>query len=140
MIETSTKGTTMPAATYEQLLIEALPEAIQTEAQYEALGARLGDLVGKGRARTGNETRLMHLLMVLVEDYDRRHTLPPDDSTPAELLQFLLEHSGKRPADLLPVFGQRSHVNEALNGKRPISADQARKLGALFCVKPGLFI
>jgi len=38
------------------------------------------------------------------------------------------------------VFGQRSHVNEALNGKSPISAEQARKLAAMFSVKPGVFI
>jgi plasmid maintenance system antidote protein VapI len=40
----------------------------------------------------------------------------------------------------LPVFGQRSHVTEAINGKRPISATQARKLGEMFSVQPGLFL
>ena len=67
--------------------------------------------------------------------------MPPDDSQPHKLLQFLVEHSGKKADELLkPIFGQRSHVSEALNGKRPISADQARKLGRLFSVDPGLFI
>ena len=82
----------------------------------------------------------MDLLGVLVEDYDRRHSLAPEDSTPVDRLQFLLAHSEKTPADLLPIFGQRSHVNEAMNGKRKISADQARKLDKLFSVQPGLFI
>lgn len=130
----------MPTATYRQLLIETLPEVIQTDQQYEEVGARLGDLIGKGRARSREETRLMRLLLLLIQDYDRRHRMPPDDSTPAERLQFLLEHSGKKPADLLPIFGQRSHVSEALKGKRPISADQARKLGAMFHMDPGLFL
>jgi HTH-type transcriptional regulator / antitoxin HigA len=126
--------------TYEQLLVETTPQVIETERQYEEIGTRLGDLVGKGRRRSAEETRLMRLLMLLVEDYDRRHALPPDDWTPAERLHFLLEHSGKTPADLLPVFGQRSHVNEALRGKRPISAAQARKLGEMFHMQPGLFL
>jgi HTH-type transcriptional regulator / antitoxin HigA len=130
----------MPSATYDQPLHEALPQVIETEEQYEQVGARFGELIGKGRKRTPDETKLMRLLALLVEDYDRRHALPPDDSTPAERLQFLMEHSGKRAADLLPVFGQRSHVNEAVNGKRPISAAQARKLGELFSVEPGLFL
>jgi len=130
----------MPTATYEELLAEALPARIETEDEYEQIGGRFGDLLGKGKSRTPEETRLMRLLSILVEDYDRRHALPPDDSTPAELLQFLMDHSGKSTAALLPVFGQRSHVNEALNGKRPISAEQARKLGKLFRVKPGLFV
>jgi HTH-type transcriptional regulator/antitoxin HigA len=66
--------------------------------------------------------------------------MPPDDSTPAERIQYLLEVSNKEPADLLPVFGQRSHVNEALTGKRQVSATQARKLGEIFHLKPGYFL
>jgi antitoxin component HigA of HigAB toxin-antitoxin module len=108
--------------------------AINTEKQCQESGDRLGHLVGKGRARTKEETKLMRLLALLIEDYDRRHALPPDDDTPGDRLRFLLEHSGKRPADLLPVFGQRSHLSEALNGVRQISAGQARKLGKMFSV------
>jgi antitoxin component HigA of HigAB toxin-antitoxin module len=104
------------------------------------MARRFADLVGKGRARSVAETRLLRLLALLVEDYDRRHALPPDHSTPAEKLQFLLEHSGKTAADLKAIFGQRSHVHEALTGKRAISAPQARKLGQLFRVEPGLFL
>jgi HTH-type transcriptional regulator/antitoxin HigA len=130
----------MPTATYETLLTETRPEAIENESRYEAIGRRFGDLVGKGNRRTAAETKLMRLLAVLIEDYDRRHALPPDDSTPAERLQWLLQESGKTPSDLLPIFSQRSHITEALNGKRPISAAQARKLGALFHLKPGYFL
>lgn len=130
----------MPTATYEKLLIETLPQVIETEAQYDPIARRLSDLAGKGRARSAEETKLLHLLALVVEDYDRRHALPPDKSTPAEKLQFLLEHSEKTAADLAPVFGQRSHVHEALKGKRSISAPQARKLGQLFQVSPGLFL
>ena len=130
----------MPTATYQELLIETLPQAIRTEAQYRQIARRFGDLVGKGRARSAEETRLLRLLALLVEDYDRRHALPSDNSTPAEKLQFLLEHSGKTATDLQPVFGQRSHAHEALTGKRSISAPQARKLSQLFCVSPGLFL
>ena len=82
----------------------------------------------------------MDLLGILIADYDRRNAMLPDESTPAELLQFLVAHSGKATAELTSVFGTRSHVNEALNGRRPISADQARRLGKLFSVKPGLFV
>jgi HTH-type transcriptional regulator/antitoxin HigA len=130
----------MPTATYEQLLSETAPQAIDTEKQYQTAGSVLGDLIGKGRSRTRGETKLMRLLAVLVADYDRRHALPPEGSVPAERLQFLMDHSEKTLADLLPVFGQRSHVNEALNGKRPISLEQARRLGKVFSVEPGLFV
>jgi HTH-type transcriptional regulator/antitoxin HigA len=130
----------MPTPTYKELLIEALPQVIETEVQYRRIARRFGGLVGKGRARSADETRMLRLLALLVEDYDRRHALPPDKSTPAERLQFLLEHSGKTAVDLRPIFGQRSHVHEALTGKRGIGASQARKLGQLFRVTPGLFL
>ena len=35
---------------------------------------------------------------------------------------------------------RRSHINEALSGKRPISAAQARKRGKRFNVDAGLFL
>ena len=130
----------MPTTTHEELLIETLPQVIRTEAQYRQIASRFGGLVGKGRARSAEETKLLRLLALLVEDYDRRRALPPDNSTPAEKLRFLLEHSGRTATDLQPVFGQRSHAHEALAGKRGISAPQARKLGELFRVGPGLFL
>lgn len=130
----------MGTTVYERLLCEVRPEAIETGERYDEVAARLAELVRKGSRRSAGETRLMKLLAVLVEDYDRRHAFPPDDGTPAERLRYLLEVSGKTPAALIPIFGQRSHVNEALNGKRPISLEHARKLGALFGVRPGLFV
>ena len=129
----------MPIATYQKLLSETLPARIHTDAEYDHVYTRFRELFRQQR-RTDAEQRLYDLLAVLIEDYDRRNALPPTEDTPAERLQYLLEQSGKTPADLLPIFGQRSHVNEALTGKRPISATQAKKLGAMFLVKPGYFI
>ena len=129
----------MPTMTYEALLAETLPARIATDDEYDRLYGRFLELFRKER-RNRAEEQLFGLLGVLIEDYDHRTSLPPDESTPAEKLQFLLEHSGKKTADLAAIFGQRSHVNEALNGKRPISAEQARKLGRLFHLNPGLFL
>jgi HTH-type transcriptional regulator/antitoxin HigA len=125
---------------YAELLQETQPQVIEYREQYDAIHRRLGELIRQGRRRTPDETKLMRLLGLVVEDYDRKHGLPPDNSTPAEKLQYVLDHSGKTPADLTPIFGQRSHVNEALNGKRAISAAHARKLGEMFKVNAGLFL
>lgn len=129
----------MPATTYEQLLSETLPKRIENDEQYDLIRRRFSELLA-ARRRTRPEESLMNLLGVLIEDYDRRNAMPPDDSTPAEILSFLMEHSGKKPGALLSVFGQRSHVHEALTGTRKISAEQARKLAKIFSVKPGLFV
>ncbi|SRR6266700_2044641 len=128
----------MPA-TYKELLVAALPRRIETDADYDRFHARLRELM-RLRKRSKSETELFHLLVLLIQDYDRRHALPPEKSTPAQRLQYLMEVSGKKPADLVSVFGQISHVSEALNGRRPISLDQARKLGRVFHVKVGFFV
>jgi HTH-type transcriptional regulator/antitoxin HigA len=125
---------------YAELLLETEPQIIENREQYDAIHGRVGALICVGRSRTPDETKLLRLLSLLIRDYDQRHSMPPDNSTPAERLQYLLEVSSKKPADLLPVFGQRSHLNEALTGKRPVSATQARKLGEIFHLKPGYFL
>src|SRR5258708_40264097 len=119
----------MPPASYETLVTETRPQVIETWKRYQTIAQRFGDFVGKGRARSAEETKLMHLLGLVIQDYDRRHAMPPDDSAPADRLQYLLEHSGNTSADLLPVFGQRSHEHEALTANRPIRPPQQRKLG-----------
>jgi HTH-type transcriptional regulator/antitoxin HigA len=129
----------MPVSAYEQLLVDVLPARIETDAQYDAIRTRFGELLRRAR-RNKAEDKLMDLLGVLIEDFDRRSSLPPNDGTPAERLRFLMEHSARSSSDLLPVFGQRSHVNEALNGKRPISIEQASRLGKIFSVSPRLFV
>jgi HTH-type transcriptional regulator/antitoxin HigA len=134
----------MPLATetYEQLLREARPQRIEDgdDELYDRTGAQISALIRKGRNRTEDESKLMDLLVVLMQDYDRRHPFSTEEIPPHEMLRFIMEESGRPNSDLLPVFGTRSHVSEAMHGKRPISADQARKLGAMFHVKPGLFI
>jgi len=126
--------------TYEELVAETAPARIDNYEDYRAVHTRFLELFGRRNKKTAAEAKLMALLGVLIQDYDRRHGLPPDDSTPAERLRFLLDTSGRTAADLLPVFGQRSHVHEALNGKRAIGVDHARKLGELFGMRPGFFI
>jgi HTH-type transcriptional regulator/antitoxin HigA len=127
-------------ASYEALLIEARPTKIETDADYDRIRARFGDLMVK-KNRNEAEQELYLLLRLLIEDYDRRNAMPLEGCSPAELLQFLVDESGKKADELLkPVFRQRSHIHEALTGKRPISAAQARKLGHMFHLQPGVFI
>jgi HTH-type transcriptional regulator/antitoxin HigA len=129
----------MPTA-YDELLLEASPQVIGNSQQYDSVMSRVGVLIRKGRNRTPEETKLMRLLSVLIQDYDRKHAIPSEESTPAERLRYLLEVSHKTPADLISIFGQRSHVSEALNGKRRISAAQTHKLAEMFRLKPGYFL
>jgi hypothetical protein len=89
----------MPTATYEDLLVETAPARISDARQYDAVRARFGDLLGRAK-RTRAEDKLMDLLGVLIMDYDRRNSMPPDDSTPA----------------LFPVQPRRQHAGQLRKG------------------------
>ena len=120
----------MPTATYEQFLVETVPEVITTEARYEAITGKLGDLVGKGRKRSGDETRFMRLLMLLVEDYDRKHSrFVPARRTPAEALKYLAKEAGIGPTAMGKVLGTtHSMASLLLHGKRGLRAQTTRAL------------
>ena len=124
---------------YAALLSETLPRVIATPEELERLARQIEPLLDKGERRTPEEEALCCLSLKLIDDYQQtRRSIP--EMKPHELLQALLEESGKREADLLPLFGSRSRVSDAVNGKRAISKSQAKRLGEFFSVSPAAFI
>ena len=124
---------------YAVLLADTLPRVIETPEELERLTREVEPLLDKGDRRTTEEEELCRLVLKLIDDYQRTHTLIPTFK-PNELLRALLEESGKRQVDLLPVFGSRSRVSDAVNGKRAISKAQAKRLGELFHLSAAAFI
>ena len=124
---------------YAQLLSRTLPRIIENDAELRQVTENVEPLLDKGARRTPEEEALCRLLIRLIEDYQQFHPLIPKLG-PQEALQALLESRNLRQVDLLPIFGSRSRVSDAVSGKREISKSQARKLGEFFSVSPDLFI
>lgn len=124
---------------YSALLAEAAPRVITNGEELERATKVAEPLLKKGERRTQEENALCQLVLKLIDDYQQSHTLIPD-LAPHELLQALLEESGQRQAQLVPIFGSRSRVSDAVNGKRTISKEQAKRLGDYFHVTPAAFI
>jgi len=124
---------------YAALLAEAAPRVITTGEELERVSRLAEPLLKKGESRTSEENALCQLLLKLIDDYQERHTIVPE-LAPHELLQALLLESGQRQADLVAIFGSRSRVSDAVNGKRTISKEQAKRLGEYFRVSPAAFI
>ena len=113
--------------------------SITSGEELERVSRLVEPLLKKGEVRTPEEQALCELLLRLIDDYQEQHTVIPE--LPAhELLQALLEESGKRQAHLVSIFGSRSRVSDAVNGKRAISKEQAKRLGEYFRVSPAAFI
>ena len=113
------------------------PHLIHTEAENERCIRALESRFAK-RARTSEETRLVELLTLLIEDFEERnYALPP--ATPRDLVRHLMESNGLRQVDLMDVFGVESTVSEVLNGKRDLAKSHIEKLSRRFHVSPELF-
>ena len=126
---------------YTYLLVKYQPKVIETDTEYQQALAVVEHFVFK-KERTLEELALYDLALMLVKDYEFK-TCPMDDwrtQSPTEMLQYLLESSGKKQSDLVGVIGSSGIVSEVVNGKRSISKSQAKKLGEMFQVSPSLFI
>ena len=136
---------TLNKKNYLQLLdkIQIIPKIIDTETEYEEYLAVTENLIAKKDKRTPEETALFRLLVKLIKDYEEQVYSLDDWSNlaPHEILQHLLESSGTKQADLVGVISpSKGLISSIVNGKRAISKEQAKKLGAYFKVSPSLFL
>jgi HTH-type transcriptional regulator / antitoxin HigA len=126
---------------YADLLVKYQPKIIETEEEHRQALKVVEYFVFK-KERSPAELALYDLAVMLVENYESK-ICPMNDwrmQSPTEMLQYLLQNSGKKQADLVGVIGSSGIVSEVVNGKRSISKSQAKKLGEMFQVSPSLFI
>ena len=142
IVKTSGKMTLIfDRSQYTELLTQYQPKIIENEQEYRQTLTIVEYFVFK-KDRSPEELALYDLAIMLVKDYESK-ICPMDDwrtQSPTEMLQYLLETSGKRQADLVGIIGSSGIVSEVVNGKRAISKSQAKKLGEMFQVSPSLFI
>jgi HTH-type transcriptional regulator/antitoxin HigA len=125
---------------YGALLLQTLPAAVHNEAENEQILSVMAGLMQKGEANLSpEELRLLELLGVLAEEFEAQ-AYPLPDVPPHEMLKFMLAERGLRQKDLLPVFGSEGIISEVINGKRSITAKQAKSLAGFFQVSAALFI
>ncbi len=125
---------------YGRLLLRVTPTAIESEAENERVLGIIEELMAKGEAKLSpEEDALIELLTQLVENFEKR-AYPRRKSDPAQLVRFLLDQRGLKPADLASIVGSRGRVSDILSGRRSISKEQAKRLGEFFHVSPALFI
>jgi HTH-type transcriptional regulator/antitoxin HigA len=124
---------------YLRLLSEAMPRIIETPEELDRANEVIAPFLHPERKLDPEAQAFVRLMLKLIEDYNRSNPAFPA-MKPHELLQALMEEANLRQTDLLDIFGSRSRVSEAVNGKRPISKQQARRLGERFCISPTAFV
>ncbi len=117
-----------------------LPFVIKDAEGYERALAVTEHLFFK-QDRTASEDQLLGVWTVLIEMYEEEAIPLGSTSTPASILNSLMEARDMSQADLVREgVGSSGVVSEIANGKRAISKEQARKLADIFHVSPTLFI
>lgn len=122
---------------YRQLVAEALPRVIHTEAENERCIAELETIHSRERL-SPEEEQLAELLALLIENFEDQH-YQLKAAEPVEIVRELMEANGLKQADLLDIFGTRSIVSEVLSGKRELSKTHIEKLSQRFHVSPEVF-
>ena len=96
------------------------------EEEYEQAGKMLNRLLGRPDGKlTAGERDYLDAMVLLVEDYDRKHSrFVPSKRTPHEALKYLAEQAGMGPTALGKVLGTtHAMASLMLHGKRGISAE-----------------
>ena len=115
---------------------------IKDEGHYDEAVAFLKKLAirDEGTLDSG-ETAYLDALTLFVEDYrNKRHWIEARQMTPLDAVNYLMEESGMKPADLGRVLGNRSLASQILKGHRELSKANIVALAHHFHVGPGLFL
>jgi HTH-type transcriptional regulator/antitoxin HigA len=122
-----------------RVLARELPRlhVIHTEAENDRCLAELEALLDIPD-RSEEENRLIELLTLLIEDFEKKHYSLPA-ATPLDVVRHLMDANGLRQVDLLDVFGSRSIASEVLRGKRALTKSHIARLSRRFNVSPALF-
>lgn len=129
----------MASTTYASLLKEVQPRVIHDEKAHERALEWIDRLM-KVRRLTAAQRTLLELLSKLANDYEEE-LYPTPEVPPHEMLQHLLESSGKTQAEFARAIGiPRSTISEVLKGKRSLSVENVFRLAEYFHVEPSLFL
>jgi HTH-type transcriptional regulator/antitoxin HigA len=126
---------------YAQLLAESLPRIIRSAKEHQKVMTEVQALMVRGDSLGPEEMALLQLMILLVEDYEKKNVYSTEDSaTPLEILLHLMEAQEHTAKDLCAIIGDKGTVSKIISGEREISKTQAKRLGEHYHVSPALFI
>lgn len=135
---------------YGELLREIRPRLIDSAEEHERLLSVAESMMEKGDDLSEEEREALALIVLLIEAFES-HVMDEDGEeleeeeddegppAPHVALQRLMGSHNLDVGDIAPIFGTPHQAREVLEGKRPISKNQARELAKYFSVPVKLF-
>jgi HTH-type transcriptional regulator / antitoxin HigA len=137
---------------YGEILRDLRPRIIDTPEEHERLLSVAETMMEKGEALSEEEREALALIVLLIEAFesqvmddegeseaDEQEDEPEEAPAPHLALQRLMASHQVELHDIAPIFGTPRQAQEALDGTRPISRNQAKELGRYFSVPARLF-
>ncbi len=130
---------------YAELIATARPVLIETPEEHDHMLSLAETLMEKGDNLSPEEEKLLSLVVVLIEAFESQVEGDGDEDDeeddgiaeppqPHETLQRLMAARDLSPQDLTDFFGNPQAVREVLEGRRPITRGQAKRLADYFRV------
>ncbi|MTJ55391.1 transcriptional regulator [Anabaena sp. UHCC 0253] len=123
--------------TYLELITAFPPRKITSEEELATTQNIIDSLLDQERL-TSDERDYLHLLGLLVSEYEEHH-YPVADIYGIELLKVLLEELNLQSQDLMPIFEQETVLSEVLSGKQQMTMNHIEKLAKFFHISPSVF-
>jgi HTH-type transcriptional regulator/antitoxin HigA len=126
--------------TYEDLCRVYLPRKIHDKSECQRTTAVI-DALSMREGLNKDQLDYLELVGDLVNEYEQEHVAQPENSSPVEVLRYLMEENGISTRQMSRILGKdESIVSKILKGERSITIEHARKFGGHFGVNPGLFL
>lgn len=100
---------------------------IKDETDYNAVMARLSDLMVRDPKTGSADADELEVLALLVEEYERK-IVPPAQPDAVDAILFRMDQMKLARKDLVPYIGSLSKVSEILSRTRPLSLSMIRRL------------
>jgi antitoxin component HigA of HigAB toxin-antitoxin module len=128
---------------YAELLVAARPVIIETEEEHDHMLSIAESLMERGEKISPEEEKLLAMVALLIEAFESQVETEEDDEeddgqveppAPHETIKRLMDARGLSLNDVSDFFGNPSAAREALEGHRPLSRNQAKRLADFFRV------
>lgn len=122
---------------YLELIIKFPPKKINSEEELEATQQIIDSLLDQ-KNLTKDERDYLHLLGLLVSEYEDEH-YPIPDIYGVDLLKVLIAEKQLSNEDIIFIFENEQNLQNILNNKQSITLNQIQKLADFFHISPSLF-
>lgn len=110
-------------AELERLVVDGL-HVLRNEKEYKIATLIIDALLDRNPRPGTREHEILELLSVLVEAYEEDNEPAVPETSPQQIVDFVLDQRGLTRADVADLLGGRSRVSEFFSGERRLSLRQ----------------